>query len=204
MIAHRKKSHGKLLVSIEGDTDPVSGPSGPEFRGHKKSDSSFDGLYEPEEKSPRDSDLLDSSTSGVHHHWGRVRGLIKPSKEQIDDEGVGNQKDSLGQISMDTNHDGSADMVLVDVNGDGNIDTIGLDTNGDGKIDTYRKWNTAVPDAQPGSLAAILRKKKSKQTLAQQRKIALTDLFYVIDKQGDGNIEEDELSEFLENVRVHP
>ena len=204
VIAHRKKSHGKLLVSIEGDTDPVSGPSGPEFRGHKKSDSSFDGLYEPEEKSPRDSDLLDSSTSGVHHHWGRVRGLIKPSKEQIDDEGVGNQKDSLGQISMDTNHDGSADMVLVDVNGDGNIDTIGLDTNGDGKIDTYRKWNTAVPDAQPGSLAAILRKKKSKQTLAQQRKIALTDLFYVIDKQGDGNIEEDELSEFLENVRVHP
>merc|ERR1712072_285065 len=114
--------------------------------------------------------------------------------------GVGNQKDSLGQISMDTNHDGSADLVLVDVNGDGNVDTIGLDTNGDGKIDTYRKWDVGVPDIKEGSLAAILKKKKSKQTLAQQRKIALTDLFYVIDKHGDGSIEEDELSEFLENV----
>ena len=206
VIALRKNSHGDLMSAIgeldEGETQFSSLSSLARQSGHDKSGSSFDGLYEheQEQKSQPPDSVSDTRTA---HHWNRVRGLVKPSEDRTTSCDAESLKDSLHTISVDTNHDGNADLVLVDANGDGNIDSIGLDTTGDGKIDTYKKWESGVPDVQPGSLAAILRKKKSEETLAQQRKIALTDLFYVIDKHGDGNIEEDELSEFLENVSLH-
>ncbi len=53
------------------------------------------------------------------------------------------------------------------------------------------------------SLAEVLQRTRSVETLAQQRKIALTDLFAAIDKSGDGSVDEDELKEFLSGLFPH-
>ena len=189
VINHRKSSHAKLLSDSQLESlsnhEKVGAPL--VTQQGSKSESSFDGLYN------LNGERKDQEKK--KEKWEKIKRMLR--SDEVNNEAT---DDVLNQLAVDTTQDGKADMVLIDLNGDGNIDSVGMDTNGDGNIDTYQKWIVDVPDALPGSLAAILQKKKSKETLAQQRKIALTDLFYVIDKQGDGSIEEDELREFLESV----
>ena len=49
-------------------------------------------------------------------------------------------------------------------------------------------------------MADIRRKNRSPAVLAQQRKVALIDLFHAIDSGGDGNIDGEEMYTFLVDV----
>ena len=87
----------------------------------------------------------------------------------------------------------------MDASGDGCIDTFAWDATGDGKIDMTRTFDF-VPDCKPGSIADVLRKRRTPAMLAQQRRIALTDLFYAIDKEPDHMLDGRELESFLKQI----
>ena len=72
---------------------------------------------------------------------------------------------------------------------------MGIDTTG--RQGHFQSWKSDVPEAQRIACRNFNEKEKQGDSRST-KKIALTDLFYVIDKQGDGNIEE-WLAEFLEN-----
>jgi hypothetical protein len=106
----------------------------------------------------------------------------------------------LNPVGVDTTGDGKIDAYMVDTTGDGNFDSVGFDTTGDGCIDSYDTSGDGLPDIVKGSMADIRRKNRSPAVLAQQRKVALIDLFHAIDSGGDGNIDGEEMYTFLVDV----
>ena len=89
---------------------------------------------------------------------------------------------------------------MVDTTGDGQPDALGFDEDGDGIIDSLDIDLDGVPDIKAGVADVIHQGNESSEALAQQRKIALTDLFHAIDSGGDGSIEEEELIDFLSKI----
>jgi hypothetical protein len=115
------------------------------------------------------------------------------------------QKDSVGiggmnSIGIDTSGDGEIDTFMVDTTGDGSFDTVGFDTTGNGQVDAFDTSGDGLPDIIKGSMADLRRKTRSPAVLAQQRKLALIDLFHAIDSGGDGSIDGQEMYHFLKEV----
>jgi Ca2+-binding EF-hand superfamily protein len=77
---------------------------------------------------------------------------------------------------------------------------VDLDGVADRKVEVDEFINGRRVSDGAYSLHAQLRLVRSPEALLQERKIALTDLFHVIDTGGDGSIEENELISFLESV----
>jgi len=110
------------------------------------------------------------------------------------------QNGPLHRLGIDIDGDGQIDAYMVDTNGDGNFDSVGFDTTGDGAVDAYDTTGDGLPDIIKGSMADVMRQKRPPEVTAQQRKVALIDLFHAIDSGHDGSIDSQEMLEFLTAV----